>query len=378
MISKPNNQKLGLTEAQRNAIEYVRQNIQLHKERDLARISEILKTFDLQADTANLITTIRRLAKLTINFHPDRLLSDGRSVATALYEDGIYRGQFETKISNGGLTAFAGGDRDRWEEAMFGGAYQAAGVTEAERPKYGGLNVMNYCDGACPRFGSCNLRLKPDVLKRSTLTFGDSIMNPKDIGVVDAFEPVLAGLLEEIAANGNALGRKNVGFATFINALLFYDKVGHVFFHKTQGRVLDDYIEAQIQQIHGSLNLAADVEALVVDPSFCGTATGEILKATAERYGFPIERHPGFELTISEVPDDFRGSEMPLLAERVMENYAFESNHLDAAAIGLAAVSVVTSPKQWEDWGTARDTLQHIKYLWHILVAYGKPRDVIK
>jgi len=61
-----------------------------------------------------------------------QLLTDGHSVIAALYEEGIYRSQFETKISNGGLTAFASGDRDTWEETMLGGAYQALGVTEAE------------------------------------------------------------------------------------------------------------------------------------------------------------------------------------------------------------------------------------------------------
>ena len=87
-----------------------------------------------------------------------------------------------------------------------------------------------------------------------------------------------------------------------------------------------------------------------------------------------VEWHPGFELSVSEVPDDFRGPEMPPLAKRVMENYAVDSQHLDAAVIGLAARSVITNPEQWQDWGSAKDTLQHLKYLWHILVIYGKPQ----
>jgi len=39
----------------------------------------------------------------------------------------------------------------------------------------------------------------------------------------------------------------------------------------------------------------------------------------------------------------------------------------------MAAVSVVTNPQSWADWGNSKDTLQHIKYLWHTLVVYGKP-----
>ena len=72
-----------------------------------------------------------RRAPVTINFHPDRLLADGRPVALALRDEGVYRSQFETRISNGGLTAYPGGDRDRWEAAMFGGAYQAAAMPSA-------------------------------------------------------------------------------------------------------------------------------------------------------------------------------------------------------------------------------------------------------
>jgi hypothetical protein len=37
--------------------------------------------------------------------------------------DGVYRSQFETRVSNGGLTAYPGGDRWRWESRIFGAAY---------------------------------------------------------------------------------------------------------------------------------------------------------------------------------------------------------------------------------------------------------------
>jgi hypothetical protein len=45
---------------------------------------------------------------VTVNFHPDRLLADGRTVAEHLAAEGVYRSQFETGISNGGLTAYPG------------------------------------------------------------------------------------------------------------------------------------------------------------------------------------------------------------------------------------------------------------------------------
>ena len=45
-----------------------------------------------------------RSLRVTLNFHPDRLL-DGRTVLRRLADEGVYRSQFETGTSNGGLTA---------------------------------------------------------------------------------------------------------------------------------------------------------------------------------------------------------------------------------------------------------------------------------
>jgi len=130
------------------------------------------------------VAGLRGHGRVTLNFHPDRLLADGRSVAAAP-------------------------------------------------------------DGACPRFGSCHLRLRADVLERSTFCFGDSHLGAKHLGTIDAFEAVLAA--------------------------------------------------------------------------------------------------PGARI--------------------------------DAALVGVAAASVVTDPQRWRGWGTPDETLQHLKKLWHVLVAYGAPAD---
>jgi hypothetical protein len=45
--------------------------------------------------------------RVTLNFHPDRL-SGGLLVLEAIGRDGVYRSQFETGTSNGGLTAYRG------------------------------------------------------------------------------------------------------------------------------------------------------------------------------------------------------------------------------------------------------------------------------
>lgn len=75
--------------------------------------------------------------QLTVQFHPDRLYR-GEHLMSVLAREVLYRSQFETGTSNGGLTAHVGGDRWKWESRMFGGAYDD--VQAEERPKYGALN----------------------------------------------------------------------------------------------------------------------------------------------------------------------------------------------------------------------------------------------
>jgi hypothetical protein len=70
-------------------------------------------------------------------FHPDRFDFKGTTVAEALLKEGVYRNQFETGLSSGSMSAFPGGERDRWENTLFAGAYHVQGVTGSERPKYG-------------------------------------------------------------------------------------------------------------------------------------------------------------------------------------------------------------------------------------------------
>jgi hypothetical protein len=69
------------------------------------------------------------------------------------------------------------------------------------------------------------------------------------------------------------------------------------------------------------------------------------------------------------VPNDFRGAEMPAFARAVADRVE-GGGRLDAAIVGRAAVSVAHDPSAWDGWD---EPLQLVKYLWHILVAYGEP-----
>lgn len=276
-------------------------------------------------------------AVLTVTFHPDRPARDGRTAAEALADDGVYRTQFETGVSSGGLDEVLAGARRRWEQAMFDGAYDDA--SPAERPRYGGLDLLPHPDGACPRFGSTHLRLRPHVLSRATFSWGDSVLLPTAVGTWDRIEPVLAAAAA--ADDPELAGRRRPG-----------------------PERLDHYVEAQV---HGGLHLS-DVEAVVTDPSYRGTAVERHLAAACERYGAALRWHDGYALPLDALDEAFRGPEPVRLARTACERLG--GDVLDPALLGRAAVSILADPGTWHDEG-AVTALQHLKYLWHHLAAFG-------
>lgn len=285
-------------------------------------------------------------APITVNFHPDRLLGDGRTVAEHLAAEGVYRSQFETRISNGGLTAYAGGDRDLWEQRMFPGVYSG----DAGRPVYGALNLAGYPDGASPRFGSCHLVLAPHVAARATFSHGDSFTEPTVFGTAATFGAVWAALLDEVSRTGSALNLSAASPAEWVVAL-GADRPG-------PGRAMDHYVEAQI---HGGVVLGEDVTAVVADPCFRGTPVEAQLRAL----GPELRWAPGFALPADDFPADLRGPELPPLVRAVADRY--DRDVLDAAVVGRAT----HEPHTWVAFGTPPEVLQLLKYAWHILVLLG-------
>jgi hypothetical protein len=246
--------------------------------------------------------------RVTLNFHPDRLARN-QPILLQMAADDCYRSQFVTGTSNGGLTAYPGGDRWRWESRIFGGAYDQA--SPANRPVYGALNFRRKPMGAAPRFGSAHFRLTAETLVRSTFCYPDSFLEPSDFGVASAM-----ALIELAKADSR--------------------------------EPLDDYIEAQV---HGPVRLSADVEALVLDPSYRDTA----VEAASGRLACPVEWHNGFRLAVAELRrhPDYRGQEyVDLGAQIAIDGY------LDPRIIGEAAC-------------TGRYDPQALKKVWHYLARFG-------
>lgn len=371
-----------LTSVQFSAWQYVVESVKNQRTNARDRVLRLLRDDGCPQplfDTA--MDVIRHHARVVLHFHPDRIGTSSGTVIEGLLKDGLYLNQFETGLSSGSATAYPGGPRDEWERTLFGGAYHHHEATLGERPKYGALELIRYADGPLPRFGSCYFVLRPEVAQRTSFTFSGSEQPdaPERLGTMDCLEGVLVPLFVEVASGKGT----QVPWPPFVAPTLGVEQLtisGLLEMIVSQlpdprpnpcliapGRVLDTGIEAQV---HGPIDLVEDVELLVADPAFRGTRTGNLLIRLCQMYGIALAWHCGFRMAAAEVPEDFRGSAVSKLAIRIAQE-----GFVDAAVIGAAQQSLRLRPQQWQDCGTAEDTLQHLKQLWHVLVHYGVARE---
>jgi len=249
-------------------------------------------------------------ARVVLHFHPD---ADplGAPVLRQIVAERRYVSQFVTGTSNGGLTAFPGGDRHAWERRIFAGAYDTS--DPADRPVYGALSLDGDPYGAAPRFGSAYLRLRPEVLARASFAYPDSVFEPTAFGTADRF-----GLIE-------------------------------AFLQAAPADPLNHYIEAHV---HGRVLVPDDVEAVVMDPSFDDEPT----LAAVEGLGIPLERHPGYSVAVADLREhpEYRGAETLAVAERIAED-----GRLTPAVIGRARQRRLADP-------------QTLKRVWHCLARFGR------
>lgn len=378
---KPHNAVLArLSSAQRAALSHVEATVRGQEEAARSRVVGILSRAGCTTDTYDqAMKCIELNARVVVHFHPDRFGHKSTTVADLLLNEGVYRNQFETGLSSGSLSAYPGGLRDTWEKALFGGAYHVDGVTGSERPKYGALELVRHPDGPTPRFGSCYLVLRPDVSQRTSFTFmgSEDPRATQRLGVMGRMDGVMAALLLEVEQGGMAtpswppfraptLGIPELTVPRLLEFINTLSQPRRDPAEAEPGRVLDSAVEAHV---HGLVHLREDVELLVADPAFVGTAVGTILLELGRYYEIPVRWHNGFRLLVSDVPDDFRGPAMPRLAQRI----AGKNGAIDAAVIGSAAASLHQHPEVWQDWDAPAETLQHLKQLWHVLVQFGSP-----
>ncbi len=126
--------RMDLTPSQRSAIEHVTAWAKNQRQDADATITHILNMSNISRERwRQAVRHVKVHARIGLQFHPDRPDASMRTVAEALLEDGIYKSQFETLISNGSVTAYPGGERDLWEKRLFGGAYHRKGVISKDQ-----------------------------------------------------------------------------------------------------------------------------------------------------------------------------------------------------------------------------------------------------
>lgn len=251
----------------------------------------------------------RRMHAITMHFHPDWPSRRG-TVVDSMVADDRYLSQFVTGTSNGGLTAVQGGDRWLWESRLFEGRYDD-GPARA-RPTYGAWNRHESPYGASPRFGSSYVRLRPELIGRSTFCYPDSAHSPTR--VVDS------GRLAELMREADEAAERGID-------------------------ELDDYVEAHV---HGPVMFTVDIAAVVLDPCFAGTVT----ETAARRLGCPIEFHPGYRVATDALDEDYRGPESVAAARAI-------GDELTPAVLGEVARSTDLAPRT-------------LKHLWHHLAHSGR------
>jgi hypothetical protein len=245
------------------------------------------------------------IGRLTVNFHPDRVARSGLTVAEGMAGTGRYVSQWVTGISNGGRSAFAGGDRHRWEKKLFAHAYADADPSKVEFPNYGAWDLLGDPHRGSPRFGSCFLVLSDHVRERATICVGDSHAGPTDIGTFDTAWCVLAALAEQ-AEHGSLLG-------TPVDRRGVLDLLNDPPANAGPRRDLDHYVE---MQVHGGIDLRTDVDSIVLDPSFHNTEVHHAVTELSERYDVEVGWHAGSELQSIRSRTDFRGPTMPDVGAR--------------------------------------------------------------
>lgn len=258
--------------------------------------------------------------RIVVHFHPGWGFAES-TVLDAIAASGLYRSQWETGTSNGGLTAYSDGDRWRWESQIFDRRYDSADASD--RPVYGAWNRRDDPYGASPRFGSAYFRLRPEVIERATFCWPDSVYNPQAVGGPDRLDELCrladAGLLDRSLLPGSAAD------------LPLNDP-------------LNDYVEAHV---HEGLIISRDVEALVLDPTD-RQAHSEVL----DRVRCPIEEHPGYRLTADAIEPGYRGHVPVELASTL-------GGEINPVKLASASRSGSHDP-------------QAIKWLWHCLARFGR------
>jgi hypothetical protein len=212
-----------------------------------------------ETELQRVLRYVRDRAPLTINLDlNDQLYRSEALVVDGLIDSGRYLNRFETLGFHSG--------RDESEANFLGMSPQGARLASSERLKYGALNASHSPQGGATGYGRSHLRLNPGIRPRLTFSPEDSLSTAKEtIGTADHFAHVLLNANDDRFMEAMNHGSGRCGPKVIAPRL---------------------YIELQI---HGPVELARDVEALVANHSYRGTSVELKARELAGRYGIRLE-----------------------------------------------------------------------------------------
>lgn len=168
---------------------------------------------------------------------------------------------------------------------------------------------------------------------------------------------IYSKLYDDIFTRNFALGLEFKTLGDFINSTIKSinsKKLNCNFSHN-----LDFYIETQI---HGKISLKKDISTLVVDFSYKDTEFESRFIRLCEKYSINLIWNLGYQLSVNEFPDDFRGIETQTFVKKIAKD-----NFINAYIIGKAFEN-----KQLKLEYNDFEVFQLSKYVWHCLVKFGK------
>lgn len=285
-----------LTENELKIIQKV-QAYAVENEKNAKRIiNALIRRYSIaEWETDNVIDAIFCQKRATINFHPDLITGEGLLVAEKLLHEGEYYSQFVTKNSNGYHSIPFDNLREKWETNIFG---TDVSLADFEHPKYAGLNIFSYLEGAFPRYGSCYLQLREEIWTRCTFLIADKEEKMKRVGTRESFYIILLTMLTEIIKKKEVLGRSCANIMDFYQ----YLKNCEV---KSLGKNVSQFgIEAHV---FGNVDLSRDVESIYIDESFAKTKIHELFLEISKKYKIGInwipERRCSFEEVVESLTD---------------------------------------------------------------------------
>jgi len=342
---------------QKLALDKVRENAKINNKEQKIYLEQVCKSFNISI--VELVDQVLQ-SHVTINFHIDRYSSNGKTVIENMIEQGQYHGQFQTGTTNGGKTAFIGGDRFLWEQRLFHNVYPANSV---DRPKYGALNIFKYIDGASVRFGSCFFSLKKEIVDRCTLSYGDSSINPTTLCTSDTFEGVLADIFKDVKDHtvllNQVVSSQQEALAILMNKS---NKMKNI------GRNLDCCIETHI---HGNIDFKDDVDSLFIDTSYKNTIFEGLAEELCRKYKIELQWIPERQITTTEMGEFFRGPIIPILAKKIDYLFGNSQGVINANLIGQASHDSFMHGDNWRDIGNEAEIFQYLKQLWHTVGYFG-------